>query len=283
MFHLKKAVFVSEPIAKKEDGPKEPLHLKDANGRSQFVVLSAEDYALLTQTVEAARELMDVRATLKTNVVDRMGNKSGIPAAVAHRIAEGANPVRVWREDRGLKAVALARAAGISPAYLSEIETGKKDGTFRTMASIARVLNVSLDDLAPPIDDNSRKERERRALIEGVRAQVRVIVNLVTGSVDFNTAAVRRAVTTLAGNAVSLKANIAKVDSNDRADYQWLEDVLDGVRQVLDLVDHAENDIIETAARARAALEDVVTQPGFMPSADQVAHKPQGKAASAAE
>ena len=274
---------MSEPATTKEEGPREPLHLKDANGHTQFVVISAEDYALLTQTVEAARELMDVRAALKTNLVDKMGNKGGIPATVAHRIAEGENPVRVWRENRGLKAVALARSAGISPAYLSEIETGKKDGTFRTMASIARVLNVSLDDLAPPIDDNSRKERERRALIEGVRAQVRVIVNLVTGSVDFNTAAVRRAVTTLAGNAVSLKANIAEVGGDDQSDLLWLDDVLDGVRQVLDLVDHAENDIIETAARARTALEEVVTQPGFMPSADQVVHKPQDKAASAAE
>ena len=274
---------MSEPTATKEEGLKEPLHLKDANGRTQFVVISAEDYALLTQTVEAARELMDVRAALKTNIVDKMGNKGGIPATVAHRIADGENPVRVWRDNRGLKAVALARAAGISPAYLSEIETGKKDGTFRTMASIARVLNVSLDDLAPPIDDNSRKERERRALIEGVRAQVRVIVNLVTGSVDFNTAAVRRAVTTLTGNAVSLKANIAEVDGNDHSDLRWLEDVLDGVRRVLDLVDHAENDIIETAARARAALEEVVTQPGFMPSAEQLAPKLQDKTASAAE
>ena len=274
---------MSEPIAEKKADQKEPLHLKDANGQTQFVVLPAEEYALLTQTVEAARELMNVRGALKANVVDRMGGNNGIPATVAHRIAEGESPVRVWRENRGLKAVALARAAGISPAYLSEIETGKKDGTFRTMAAIARVLNVSLDDLAPPIDNNGRRERERRALIEGVRAQVRMIVGLVTGPVDFNTAAVRRAVTTLAANAVSLKANIAEIGGDDDVDYLWLDDVLSGVRQVLDLVDNAENDIIETAARARTALEEIVSQPGFMPSVDQVAHKAEGKAASAAE
>ena len=274
---------MSEPIAKKKADQKEPLHLKDADGQTQFVVLSAEDYALLTQTVEAARELMDVRGVLKSNVVDRIGGNNGIPATVAHRIAEGANPVRVWRESRGLKAITLARDAGISPAYLSEIETGKKDGTFRTMAAIARVLNVSLDDLAPPADDESRKQRQRHALVEGIRAQVRMIVNLVTGSTDFNTAAVRRAVTTLASNAVSLKASIAEIGGDDEADYLWLEDVLQGVRQVLDLVDGAENDIFETAARARSALEEIVTQPGFMPSVDQGAHKPHDKAASAAE
>ena len=274
---------MSDPIADKKNNKSEPMHLKDASGQTQFVVLSAEEYALLTQTVEAAREMMDVRIALKANSVDRMGGSDGIPATVAHRIAEGENPVRVWRESRGLKAVALARAAGISPAYLSEIETGKKDGTFRTMAAIARVLNVSLDDLAPTIDDESRKERERRALVEGVRAQVRMIVNLVTGSVDFNTAAVRRAVTTLAANAVSLKANIVEIVGDDHIDYMWLEDVLAGVRQVLDLVDSAEHDIIETATKARAALEKIVTQPGFTSSVDRGDQSPRDKAVSAAE
>ncbi|MES1991039.1 MAG: helix-turn-helix transcriptional regulator [Pseudomonadota bacterium] len=258
---------MSEPSGENISESKEPQALKGANGQTQFVVLTAEDYALLMQTVDAARELMNVRAALTGKTADRMGGKDGVPAPVAHRIAEGQNPVRVWRECRGLKAVALARAAGISPAYLSEIETGKKDGTFRTMAAIAQVLNVSLDDLAPSIDEDSRNMRERRALVEGVRAQVRMLVNLVTGPVDFNTAAVRRTVTTLAADAVSLKANSAEHTVDGEA---WLDDVLKGVRDVLDLVDHAESDIIATAARARKALEDIVTQPGFMPSAEQV-------------
>ena len=46
--------------------------------------------------------------------------------------------------------------------------------------------------------------------------------------------------------------------------------MLKGVREVLDLVDHAESDIMATAAQARKALEAIVTQPGFMPSSEQV-------------
>jgi transcriptional regulator with XRE-family HTH domain len=267
----RKADRVSERGASKNAESKEPQHILDADGQARFVILSSDEYALLMQTVEAARDLMNVRATLDGKLVDRMGGKDGVPARVAHRIADGDHPVRVWRENRGLKAVALARAAGISPAYLSEIETGKKDGTFRTMASIARVLNVSLDDLAPPIDDDGRKMRERRALVEGVRAQVRMLVNLVTGPVDFNTAAVRRAVTTLAADAVSLKANGTHAQTKgDQTVEPWLEDVLKGVRDVLDLVDSAESDIIATATRAQAALEKIVTQPGFMPTPEDV-------------
>lgn len=256
----------------KDPSNKDTQTILGADGEAQFIVLRAEEYELLIQTVAAARKLMGVRATIDDKIIDRMGSKNGVPATVAHRIAAGSNPVRVWRESRGLKAVALARAAGISPAYLSEIETGKKDGTFRTMAAIAQVLNVSLDDLAPPVDDDGRKLRERRALVEGVRAQVRTLVNLVTGPTDFNTAAVRRAVTTLAGDAVSLKANSNVVEGDGEP---WLDDVLKGVREVLDLVDQAESDIIATAARARKELEAIVTQPGFMPSSDQVVRNTQ--------
>lgn len=268
-----------------------PQSIKGQDGSAQYIVLPADEYALLMQTVSAARELMSARGTIAGKVVDRMGSTDGVPASVAHRIADGENPVRVWRLARGLKAVALARASGISPAYLSEIETGKKDGTFKTMAAIARVLNVSLDDLAPSIDDDSRKLRERLALVEGVRAQVRMLVNLVTGPTDFNTAAVRRAVTTLASDAVSLKANSDLALEHAEENEPWLDDVLKGVRDILDLVDRAESDIIETAARARTALENIVKQPGFMPAAEDLfgnrpaadKAEPPPTAASAAE
>src|SRR5690606_40899408 len=142
-----------------------------------------------------------------------------------------------------MKAIELARAAGMSAPYLSEIETGKKDGTFRTMAAIARVLSVSLDDLAPPVDEDDRRAREQAALIDGVHAQIRKLVALVTGPSDFNTAAVRRAVTTLAADAVALQAQGVGTDG-------WLHGVLEGVRAVLDLVDRAEGDIIGTARQA---------------------------------
>ena len=41
----------------------------------------------------------------------------------------------------------LAAEAGINTAYLSQIETGRRSGSTKTMAALARVLNVSVDDL----------------------------------------------------------------------------------------------------------------------------------------
>ena len=230
----------------------EPQRINGPDGKPIFVIVPAEDYDALKEALGALKELRSTRAAMA-------GGTDGFeptPASVAHRIAGGENPVRVWREWRGLKGVALARAASISPAYLSEIETGKKDGTFRTMAAIARVLKVSLDDLAPLAHEGERRTRERNALLDGVYAQVRRLTELVTGPVDFNTAAVRRTVTTLAADAVALKAQGCNPEG-------YFDDLLASVRAVLDLVDHAENDIIETAHKARQALEAIVSGPAF--------------------
>jgi transcriptional regulator with XRE-family HTH domain len=41
----------------------------------------------------------------------------------------------------------LAQSAGIAPAYLSQLETGQRDGTIETMKKLAATLKVTLDDL----------------------------------------------------------------------------------------------------------------------------------------
>jgi transcriptional regulator with XRE-family HTH domain len=46
-----------------------------------------------------------------------------------------------------LSAKALADAAGITQAYLSQIESGKRDGTVGTMKKIAAALGVIIDEL----------------------------------------------------------------------------------------------------------------------------------------
>jgi DNA-binding XRE family transcriptional regulator len=55
---------------------------------------------------------------------------------------------RVWREYRGLTIKALAEAAGLTPAYLSQIETGVREGTVETYKKIAAALRVKIDSIA---------------------------------------------------------------------------------------------------------------------------------------
>lgn len=70
-----------------------------------------------------------------------------IPAVVAHAQLDGEQPVRAWREYRGLTQETLADKAGISKAYLCQIETRKQVGALKTIKAIAQALEISINDL----------------------------------------------------------------------------------------------------------------------------------------
>ena len=70
-----------------------------------------------------------------------------VPSEVTYALLDGANPVRVWREHRGLTQQQLAQTAGISVPYLSQIESGKRVGSTDVLAALAKGLARSLDDL----------------------------------------------------------------------------------------------------------------------------------------
>lgn len=58
------------------------------------------------------------------------------------------SPIKILRKHKGLTQAALAKKADVSRTYLTEIETGKKDGSIRAIKSIARALDVSIGTLA---------------------------------------------------------------------------------------------------------------------------------------
>ncbi|KMO36898.1 XRE family transcriptional regulator [Methylobacterium variabile] len=109
-----------------------------------LIVLAETDYQKL---LDAAEDNADRLAVAEFRHRLATGDEELIPAAVVDRLLSDENRVRVWREHRGLNAAALAEQAGLSQAFLSQIETGKRDGTIDTYRKIAAVLNVSLDDL----------------------------------------------------------------------------------------------------------------------------------------
>jgi DNA-binding XRE family transcriptional regulator len=77
------------------------------------------------------------------------GDDEFVPLALATRILDGEHPVRVWREYRGLTGAKLAKRAGATQSYISNIETGKRQGSLRIMLAIARALGVDVEDLVP--------------------------------------------------------------------------------------------------------------------------------------
>jgi transcriptional regulator with XRE-family HTH domain len=64
------------------------------------------------------------------------------------RLVNGENPVRVWREYRGLSVDELAERAGIPPSRLTEIENGQRGANPYTTTSLAETLRLHPEDLA---------------------------------------------------------------------------------------------------------------------------------------
>ncbi|TPP11704.1 helix-turn-helix domain-containing protein [Rhizobium glycinendophyticum] len=110
----------------------------------EMIVLSRKNYEALIQRIEDLEDSLTI-ADFERKLA--AGEEELIPAEYVNRMSEGESPIRVWRNFRGMAAKDLAAAAGISTAYLSEIETGKKDGSVATLKAIADVLKLDLDDL----------------------------------------------------------------------------------------------------------------------------------------
>ena len=113
-------------------------------GGEDMVILPRKEYEQLCGAVEEAD---DVRIYDAARRRLSAGEDEIIPGEFADRILDGENPVRIWREYRGLSIKALAEKAEISAAYLSQIEGGVREGSVRTMKALAMALNLDLADL----------------------------------------------------------------------------------------------------------------------------------------
>ncbi len=110
----------------------------------RLVVLAESDFNELMAAAEQAADLASVEAFRRKLAV---GEEEFVPAEIVNRILDGENRIRVWREHRGFSCKALAEKSGIASAFLSQIETGKREGTIETLRKIADALSLTIDDL----------------------------------------------------------------------------------------------------------------------------------------
>ena len=109
----------------------------EKNGKPEYAVLPYDDYVRL---IEVAQDAADAKEIFDTGDL--------VPSEIVDRLLAGKNPIRVWREHRGMTQQALADVAGISKPYLSQIETGERDG-HAVLSKIAEALNLSVDEIIP--------------------------------------------------------------------------------------------------------------------------------------
>lgn len=121
------------------------------DGKPEYAVIPYDEYRRL---IEDAEMLADVRAFDAARKAVAAGAEELVPAELVDRLLDGENPVRVWREYRGISAADLAKACDVTAAAISQIESGKRKSSVVLLKKIARILKVDLDSLAAIEDDS---------------------------------------------------------------------------------------------------------------------------------
>ena len=104
-------------------------------------------YKTYLELVEKAEMLQDVHDYDSAKASLERGEAELIPGEVVYAILDGENPIKVWREYRGLSQPETAEKAGISVPYLSQLETNRRKGSLAVLSALAKVLKVSLDEM----------------------------------------------------------------------------------------------------------------------------------------
>lgn len=114
-----------------------PHFITTADGKTTHAVLTIDQW----NDIQDALRITEARAAIASGAEELM------PDAVVARLVAGENPVKVWRDHRGLTQARLAAQAGVTQAYLSDIEAGKKSGSAKILKALAQALGVDVDDL----------------------------------------------------------------------------------------------------------------------------------------
>ena len=111
----------------------------------KFAVLPEDEYRRL---VELAEDMED-EAAAEAARIRRENGEEYLPGDMVHRIIDGENALKVWREYRGFSQRELAEKAGCRPATVSELENEKEQGRVKLWQALARALAVDIDAIVP--------------------------------------------------------------------------------------------------------------------------------------
>jgi len=105
----------------------------------KFVLVPIDQYNRILEELEM---LEDNRDFERIKALD----EEAFPSAVIDRlVVEDENPVKVFREYRGLTQEQLAEKSGIHLTDLATIETGQASGSVESLNLIADALNLDVD------------------------------------------------------------------------------------------------------------------------------------------
>jgi DNA-binding XRE family transcriptional regulator len=135
-----------------------PVRTKTPSGEDITILPTAEYERLM----EIAEETVDRRDSEIALLEIAAGSVELLTHAEVTELLAATTPLAFWRRRRGLTQAALAAAAGISQAYMAQIEGGKRTGDVRVYQRVANVLRVDVDDLLIPIQQTLPGKARRK-------------------------------------------------------------------------------------------------------------------------
>ena len=116
----------------------------EKNGKPEWAVIPFSEYQRLYAALEDAEDVRDIENHL---CAISEGTEITVPGEITFAILDGISPIRAWREHKQIKMNELAKQVGISSAYLSQIENGKRNPTIDTLKAIATELDIEVEML----------------------------------------------------------------------------------------------------------------------------------------
>jgi len=122
------------------------VEILERDGGRRFAVVPME---LWEEMLDKAEMREDIALCDSAVAALERGEEESVPSELVDRLLAGENPVKVWREYRGLGQRELAEKAGVAQAHVAQIETGRRKGSVDTLRRLAGAMRVDLDDLVP--------------------------------------------------------------------------------------------------------------------------------------
>jgi DNA-binding XRE family transcriptional regulator len=113
----------------------------EKEGKS-YVQMPYEDYESLLERLEDAEDICTIREAISSD-------EEKIPFELVKKEMNGENPVKIYREYRGLTQQQLANKSGVNRVYITQIENGKKPGSVNAYKALSKTLNIDMEILIP--------------------------------------------------------------------------------------------------------------------------------------
>jgi DNA-binding XRE family transcriptional regulator len=111
--------------------------------------ISPEGQRLVTMTEEDYQDLVDARDAEAAMRAVAAGTLQTLSGKDVDAYLSAATPLAFWRKRRGFTQADMARLAGVSQPYLAQLENGQREGSVSVYQRLARLLNLSVDELLP--------------------------------------------------------------------------------------------------------------------------------------